>query len=184
MQQWLENPPRPSDPGRDADEGDFRHATKSPVRRRRRALAQVWPVDLATAATIIERTLPASNQPGSRARQYTIAIPDNLETGVPAPVIMVLHGCLQTDQDMVDDTGFVELVDREGLIAVFPFVTSFASSEQRRQNCWGFWFDQHQHEGRGEPGDLRRILAEVEGEFPLILTAAMWSACHQAPPWL
>ena len=129
------------------------------------ALAQVWSADLATAATIIERTLPASSQPGSRARQYTIAIPDNLETGEPVPVVMVLHGCLQTQRDMISDTRFVELVDREGLVAVLPFVTSFASNEQRQTNCWGFWFDQHQHESRGEPGDLRNILAEVEDEF-------------------
>jgi poly(hydroxyalkanoate) depolymerase family esterase len=131
------------------------------------ALVQVWQADVSTAATIIERTLPASNQPGSRARQYTVALPDGLETGAPVPVVMVLNGCLQTDQNMIDDTRFVELADREGFVAVFPFVTSFPSSEQRNPNCWGFWFDQHQHEGRGEPGDLRRILAEIEAEFPV-----------------
>ena len=159
---------RPLDPGRDADEGDFRHATDSPGRGRRcRAGPSLAGRRLATAATIIERTLPASNQPGSRARQYTIAIPDNLETGAPAPVVMVLHGCLQTHRDMIHDTRFVELVDREGFIAVFPFVTSFDPHRATpTPNCWGFWFDQHQHEGRGEPGDLRRILAEVEDEFP------------------
>jgi poly(hydroxyalkanoate) depolymerase family esterase len=131
------------------------------------ALAPVWPADVSTAATIIERTLPASNQPGSRARQYTVALPDGLETGAPVPVVMVLHGCLQTQRDMIDDTRFVELADREGFVAVFPFVTSFDPMEQRTPNCWGFWFDQHQHEARGEPGDLRRILAEVEAEFPI-----------------
>ena len=131
------------------------------------ALAQAWQADVETAATIIERTLPASDQPGSRARQYTIAVPDNLAAGTPVPVVMVLQGCLQTERDMIHDTRFVELVDREGFIAVFPFVTSYPSSEQRRQNSWGFWSDQHQHEDRGEPGDLRRILAEIEGEFPI-----------------
>jgi poly(3-hydroxybutyrate) depolymerase len=68
------------------------------------ALAQAWQADVATAATIIERTLPASNEPGSRARQYTIAVPDNLATGAPVPVVMVLHGCLQTQRDMTHDT--------------------------------------------------------------------------------
>jgi poly(hydroxyalkanoate) depolymerase family esterase len=131
------------------------------------ALAQVWQADISTAATIIERTLPAANQPGSRARQYTVALPNNIETGAPVPAVMVLHGCLQTDQDMIDDTRFVELADREGFVAVFPFLTSSAANEQRNPNCWGFWFDQHQHEGRGEPGDLRRILAEIEAEFPI-----------------
>jgi poly(hydroxyalkanoate) depolymerase family esterase len=130
-------------------------------------LAPVWQADVSTAATILERTLPAANQAGSRARQYTVALPDGFDTGAPVPVVMVLHGCLQTQRDMIHDTRFVELADREGFVAVFPFVTSFDPLEQRTPNCWGFWFDQHQHEGRGEPGDLRRILADVEAEFPI-----------------
>jgi poly(hydroxyalkanoate) depolymerase family esterase len=131
------------------------------------ALAQVWQADVATAATLIERTLPAANQPGSLTRDYTVALPDGLETDAPVPVVMVLHGCLQTQRDMVNDTRFVELADREGFVAVFPFLTSSAPLERRNRNCWGFWFDQHQTEGAGEPGDLRRILAEVEAEFAI-----------------
>jgi len=130
-------------------------------------LTQFWQVDPAPAATLVERVLPASSEPGSRAREYTVAVPDDLEDGAPVPVVMVLHGCLQTQADMIDDTRFVELAEREGFVAVFPFVTSFAAAEQRNPNCWGFWFDQHQHEGRGEPGDLRRILAEVEADLPI-----------------
>ncbi len=132
------------------------------------ALAQISPAQVATAATLIEETLPAaSTQPGSRDREYTIAVPDGLEDGTPVPVVMVLHGCSQTQQDMVRDTRFVELADREGFVAVFPFIGDYLRSEQRLSNCWGFWFDQHQHQDRGEPGDLRRILAEVEAEFAI-----------------
>lgn len=132
-------------------------------------VALTWAVSLdsASAATMIERTLPASSQPGSRAREYTVAIPDGVPAGTSVPVVMVLHGCLQTEQDMIDDTRFVELADREGFIAVFPSITSYDPLEQRRENCWGFWFDQHQHEGRGEPGDLRRVLAAVESELAI-----------------
>jgi poly(hydroxyalkanoate) depolymerase family esterase len=80
---------------------------------------------------------------------------------------MVLHGCLETQDDMIHDTRFVEVADREGAVVIFPFLTSSPYSEPRNPNCWGFWFDQHQHEGRGEPGDLRRILAAVEAEFAI-----------------
>jgi len=130
-------------------------------------LAQLWPATASSAATMIERTLPASGQAGSRPRQYTIAVPDDLEADAPVPVVMVLHGCRQTERDMIDDTRFVELAGRERFVAIFPFITSFDPLEQRNPNCWGFWFDQHQHEGRGEPGDLRRILAAVESELPI-----------------
>jgi poly(hydroxyalkanoate) depolymerase family esterase len=132
------------------------------------ALAFPWTADLASAATILERTLPAASQPGSRERRYRIAVPDGLAAGTPVPLVMVLHGCQQTEGDMIHDTRFVELAEREGFVAVFPFITSWPMvEEQRAPNCWGFWFEQHQHEGRGEPGDLRRILAEVERELPI-----------------
>ena len=49
------------------------------------ALAKAWQADVGTAATIIERTLPASDRSGSLARQYTIAVPDNLATGAQRP---------------------------------------------------------------------------------------------------
>jgi poly(hydroxyalkanoate) depolymerase family esterase len=128
-------------------------------------LAPVWAVGPAGGATLVERSLAASSEPGSRAREYTVAVPEDLDPDEPLPVVMVLHGCLQDQGDMIDDTRFAELVDRERLIVVLPFVTSFDPLEQRSPSCWGFWFDQHQHEGRGEPGDLRRILAEIEAEF-------------------
>ncbi len=131
------------------------------------ALAPVWVAGPAGGATLVERSLAASSELGSRAREYTVAVPEDVDPDEPLPVVMVLHGCLQDQGDMIDDTRFVELVDRERFIAVFPFVTSWDPLEQRNSKCWGFWFDQHQHEGRGEPGDLRRILAEVEGEFPV-----------------
>lgn len=132
------------------------------------ALLGSWPAGPAPAATVVQRILPAAaGQPGSLAREYRVAVPDGLRADRPVPVVMVLHGCLQSEEDMIRDTRFVELADREGFVTVFPFVTSWPSSEQRRPNCWGFWFDQHQHEGRGEPGDLRRILAAVESEFPI-----------------
>jgi poly(hydroxyalkanoate) depolymerase family esterase len=131
------------------------------------ALAPLWQTGMATAATIVERTLPAADQPGSRARQYSVAVPDDLPPGEPVPVVMVLHGCLQDQDDMIDDTRFIELADRERFVAVFPFITSWDPLEQRRSNCWGFWMEQHQQEDRGEPGDLRRILAAVEADVAI-----------------
>ena len=125
-----------------------------------------WPAGPAASATVIQRQLPAAaGQAGSLARSYKVVVPDGLQAGTPVPVVMVLHGCLQSDDNMVAETRFRELADRERFIAVFPFIKDWDRSEQRNDRCWGFWFDQHQHENRGEPGDLRRILAAVEDEF-------------------
>ena len=123
--------------------------------------------DCAQAGTLVSRTLPAGPDPGSRKRTYQVFVPDGLSDQAAAPAVMVLHGCLQNAQNMIDETRFTELAEREGFIVVFPFVTSYPFLPPRAQNCWGFFIEQHRHEGLGEPADLRRILHAVEDEFPV-----------------
>ena len=44
-----------------------------------------------------------------------------------------------------------------------PFITSYDGL--RNENCWGFWFEQHIHQGGGEVADLHRIAQQVEANF-------------------
>lgn len=110
-------------------------------------------------------TLSAMQYPGSRDRQYQVYIPDSYTGDEPVPMVMVLHGCKQTQANMVQETRFTELADTQGFIVVYPFITSYPSAESRNLNCWGFWFDQHIHEGAGEPEDLYQIALAVESRF-------------------
>ena len=121
----------------------------------------------AEAGSLVSRTLPQGPSPGSRERTYQVFVPDGLDSARAAPVVMVLHGCLQNERNMIRETRFAELAEREGFIVVFPFITSHPSFPLRAPNCWGFFVEQHRHEGLGEPADLRRILQAVEEEFPV-----------------
>ena len=78
-------------------------------------------------------------------------------------MVMALHGCEQTNDDVLNDWGLKAAADRYRFILVAPFITSYDGL--RNTNCWGFWLDQHRHEGRGEPEDLRRIGQAVEARF-------------------
>ncbi len=83
-------------------------------------------------------------------------------------MVMVLHGCKQTERNMIDETGFKELADREKFVVVYPFITDWDRiQESRTGNCWGFWFPQHIHQGNGEVEDLHQIALEVDSEFPI-----------------
>jgi poly(hydroxyalkanoate) depolymerase family esterase len=123
--------------------------------------------DGAGAGTLLSRALPQGPEPGSRERTYKVFVPDGLGDEDRAPVVMVLHGCLQSEQNMIRETRFTDLAEREGFIVVFPFITSHPFFPPRTQKCWGFFIEQHRHEGQGEPADLRRILQAVEDEFPI-----------------
>jgi poly(hydroxyalkanoate) depolymerase family esterase len=123
--------------------------------------------DAAEAGSLVSRTLPQGPGPGSRERAYQVFVPDDLGSDGGAPVVMLLHGCLQNERNMIRETRFAELAEREGFIVVFPFITGHPLFPLRAPNCWGFFVEQHRHEGLGEPADLRRILEAVEAEFPV-----------------
>jgi poly(hydroxyalkanoate) depolymerase family esterase len=120
-------------------------------------------VSTAEAGRLEQFRQPAGSYRDSRARDVSVFIPDSYTGQAAVPMVMVLHGCSQTNQNMIDETAFMELAEREGFIAVFPFITSYDGL--RNQNCWGFWFDQHIHEGGGEPEDLHQIALAVEQNF-------------------
>ncbi len=115
----------------------------------------------AHAGKTSEFTLAAQAYAGSRERQYKVYVPDGLT--MPAPMVMVLHGCRQTHDDVLRDWGMVAAADRHRFILVAPFITSYDGF--RRPNCWGFWFDHHRRQGSGEPEDLHRIGRAVEAQF-------------------
>jgi poly(hydroxyalkanoate) depolymerase family esterase len=127
------------------------------------ALALVGVPPPASGAEVVNATFAARGYPGSRERQYSVYVPSTYDGHTPAALLMVLHGCKQTQLDMLKQTSFNALAERDGFIVVYPFITTYDGS--RSQNCWGFWFDQHIHEGAGEVEDLYQLAREVESRF-------------------
>lgn len=127
------------------------------------AATLLMPSSPVTAGQTYSYTLPQQGYSQSRARDYKVYVPDNLAT--PAPMVMALHGCKQTNNDVLNDWGLVEAADEYGFVLVAPFITSYDGL--RNENCWGFWFDHHRHEGTGEVEDLHQIANAVEANFTI-----------------
>src|SRR5262245_56104961 len=119
----------------------------------------------AAAGHIEQKRFAAKSYPGSRDRDYKVFVPSSYDGQKPVPMVMVLHGCNQTEQNMIEETRFRELAERDGFIVVYPFITSFDGP--RSPNCWGFFLEQHIHEGAGEPEDLHQIAREVEAAYKI-----------------
>lgn len=115
----------------------------------------------ATAGTEYNYVFPQQSYSGSQSREYTVYLPDGLAG--PLPMVMTLHGCKQTQNDVLSDWGMKAAADRHGFVLVTPFITTYDGL--RNENCWGFWFEQHRHEGAGEVEDLHRIAQAVETQF-------------------
>ncbi len=95
----------------------------------------------------------------SRQRQYRVYLPKGYSENQQYPLILVLHGCKQDHLCIQDISGFDAIADREGVIVVYPFVTTY--SGMRNSNCWGWWLTRQRQRGRGEVSDLHRIAEEV-----------------------
>lgn len=116
---------------------------------------------LATAGTEYSFQLPKQNYNASQARNYRVYVPSGYSGDLP--MVMTLHGCQQTEQDVLNDWGMKAAADRFGFVLVTPFITSYTGL--RNENCWGFWFEEHRHQGGGEAEDLHQIGLQVEQDF-------------------
>ena len=135
----------------------------SPILWRLLTLALCWLLSGAASAGELRQKLFTQNYSGSRDRQYQVFVPTAYDGQTTVPMVMVLHGCRQTEANMINETRFREVAERDGFIVVYPFITSFDGL--RNPNCWGFFLDQHIHQGAGEVEDLHQIALEVEAAF-------------------
>ena len=122
---------------------------------------------MAAAGRIEQKSFMKKSYAGSRDRQYQVFVPSGYTGQSPVPMVMVLHGCNQTETNMINETRFKDLAERDNFIVVYPFITSFEPLPQRAPNCWGFFIDEHIHKGAGEVEDLYQIALEVEAALKI-----------------
>src|SRR5262249_54571757 len=91
---------------------------------------------MASAGRFEQKSFMAKSYPGSRDRQYQVFVPSAYTGQSPVPMVMVLHGCNQTETNMINETRFKDLAERDNFIVVYPFISSFDPFPPRAPNCW------------------------------------------------
>lgn len=91
------------------------------------------------------------------AREVRIYAPDGDVTG--KAVVVVLHGCTQTADDVADASKMDALADEKGFVAVYPEQSS-ASGLNR---CWEWWDVKNQKRDAGEPKEIADAVAAIVG---------------------
>jgi polyhydroxybutyrate depolymerase len=62
---------------------------------------------------------------GQTRRRYLLHVPEGLEPGRAVPLVVVIHGFMQTPAHQAEMSRFDELADAEGFITVYPMGTGF-----------------------------------------------------------
>jgi poly(hydroxyalkanoate) depolymerase family esterase len=96
-----------------------------------------------------------SNAAGSRS--YSLWVPASYDKRKATPLVMMLHGCMQSGDDLATISGMNLIADKKNFLVVYP--------EQKKEanplRCWN-WFDpKHQARDAGEPALLASIVHQV-----------------------
>ena len=73
-----------------------------------------------SAGTQTNHTFQAESYNGSKTRQYAVYQPDGLSGS--APMVMTLHGCKQTQNDILNDWGMKDWIKAGIIVVVVLFV--------------------------------------------------------------
>ena len=97
----------------------------------------------------------ATNAAGMRS--YKLWVPASYDKRKPAPLVMMLHGCLQTPDDLASISGMNLVAEQNNFLVVYPEQIK----EANPLRCWN-WFDpKHQARAAGEPSLLAAVVEQV-----------------------
>ncbi|MCU1277829.1 MAG: phaZ1 [bacterium] len=90
-------------------------------------------------------------------RDYRLYVPSGYRAGTPLPLVVMLHGCTVTVEQMEASSQYAALAEARTFLVVYPAQSSAANAAL----CWN-WFDPNsQARGKGEPSLIAGIAQAV-----------------------
>ena len=91
------------------------------------------------------------------SRRYKLYVPSGHRADVPAPLVVMLHGCTQSPDDFAAGTRMNEAAEAGNFLVAYPEQTSASNM----QKCWNWFIDGDQCRDAGEPGIIAGITREI-----------------------
>jgi poly(hydroxyalkanoate) depolymerase family esterase len=124
------------------------------------ALGVLWglgAVDAGAATFTGERTEAAGT------RSFRGYVPSGYDPATPVPLVVALHGCTQSADQLRQLTRFDELAEARRFIVVYADQSQGANFLR----CWNWFADAHMHRGAGEPSIIAGITAWVQQHYAI-----------------
>jgi poly(hydroxyalkanoate) depolymerase family esterase len=119
-----------------------------------------------------ERQHGTFSAPGLLERSYALYVPSGVaaKPRKKVPLIVFLHGCNQTADDVAVGTRLEELAEEQGLLVLFPEQTrpagsSYPLADGNGSGCWNWFHPDHQARDAGEPATLAAMTRDVMRRF-------------------
>ncbi len=94
-------------------------------------------------------------------RPYFVYTPANYHGGTAVPLIMMLHGCVQSPSGFAYDTQMNQLADQQQFLVVYPQHVDLNPGNPNPTLGWNFFFEVNQHRDSGEAGSLAGIVQAI-----------------------
>ncbi|HKZ74073.1 MAG TPA: PHB depolymerase family esterase, partial [Steroidobacteraceae bacterium] len=97
---------------------------------------------------------------GHGARGYELRVPSGHDARQPLPLLVALHGCLQTPAQLAGVARLDRLADEKRILVLYP-EQSVAANPAR---CWNWFNPSDQQRGSGEPALIASMIDEVRSK--------------------
>jgi poly(hydroxyalkanoate) depolymerase family esterase len=135
-------------------------------------LAAMTPAVTAKEKPAGERQRGTFSGEGLLTRDYALYVPGAVAAKPrrKVPLLVFLHGCNQTADDVAVGTRLEELAEKQGLLVLFPNQTrtpgsSYPFADGNGSGCWNWFHPDHQTRGGGEPATLAAMTRDVMSRF-------------------
>jgi feruloyl esterase len=92
-----------------------------------------------------------------------VHVPPNLDTAKAAPMVVMLHGCLQCASKADKQSGWSKLADENGFYVLYP--------QQRRinnfQKCFKWYKRKHTNKNRGENYSIKKMVDYMKKNYDI-----------------
>ena len=95
------------------------------------------------------------------SRNYALWVPSGYVKRKPTPLLVMLHGCMQTPQDLAAISGMNSVADFANFLVVYPEQTK----EANPLRCWNWFEPKHQARDSGEPSIIAAIVERVRSIY-------------------
>ncbi|MCJ2019798.1 PHB depolymerase family esterase [Methylobacterium sp. E-065] len=107
------------------------------------------------------RFVALSHAETAGSRDYKLFIPSRPDAR--APLVVMLHGCMQNPDDFAAGTGMNTLAERAGVFVAYPA----QSRQAHAQRCWNWYDPRDQARGSGEPAIIAGLTRAIMAEHPI-----------------